>query len=148
VLRLLPDRAGVHDHEVAPLDIRLGRPARVDQEVRDLLRVVDVHLAPEGAKGEAADGHGGPSYPRRFRAAKPRCSRPPRGSARLIWGGNKPCLPARGGRAHNPPQLGGGSSNEIPSSFGSGGGYGISNQNAHPLPPHHLSTATPPCTTP
>ena len=61
VVGVLADAAGVEDHDVGRLDV-VGRlhPLRREQP-GDALRVVLVHLAPEGAYVEAA-GHDGRCY--------------------------------------------------------------------------------------
>ncbi len=54
---LLPDRAGVDHQEIGALLLAWGLVARVEEQVGDLVRVVGVHLAPEGADCEGSDGH-------------------------------------------------------------------------------------------
>ena len=59
MLRLLANRTRVHDQHVGVVGVVGGALARVGEQVRHLLRVVDVHLAPVGAEVEAARrGHG------------------------------------------------------------------------------------------
>jgi hypothetical protein len=49
MLRLVADRAGIDDQQVGLVQALGGNVALVAKQVRDLLRVVDVHLAPIGA---------------------------------------------------------------------------------------------------
>ena len=55
LLGLLAHAAGVQEHEIRALEIGLLDPARRAQHLPDSLRIVLVHLAPEGDDGKA--GH-------------------------------------------------------------------------------------------
>jgi hypothetical protein len=60
LLRLLPHRAGVHQDHVCVGGAPCGSIVRVHEQVGHLLRIVLVHLAPEGAYEEAS-AHGAPA---------------------------------------------------------------------------------------
>src|SRR5262249_38796583 len=88
VLRLLADRAGIDHQQVGVVLLLRAGVARVVEQVRDLLRVVDVHLAAVRADAEARRGgvgvsagvHGGEPY----RSASEPGNRPPAASPGLI----------------------------------------------------------------
>ena len=59
VLRLVADGAGVEDDEIGILGLGRALPTLFGlKDVGDLLRVVGVHLAPEGAHVDLVRGHG------------------------------------------------------------------------------------------
>ena len=67
LLRLVPDRAGVHEEQVGGILARSRLVAGMTEQVLELLRVVDIHLAPVGADGVTRLRHGGQHYPTRPR---------------------------------------------------------------------------------
>jgi hypothetical protein len=163
VLRLLADGAGIHQQQIRLLQ-RVGRAvAVVMEQVRDLPGVVDVHLAAEGAQGEALGNvHRGLLAHRA--GAGPRLAQPPAGPGRpapgpqvtlaegwrtrwISWPRPGPGRRVDKSRLTSPGRAGMMVPTRVPSNdsggFWSGGGLDISARNVQPLTPHHLSTALP-----